>query len=167
MPDVLIVDGYNLLYNWPELARLKEASFDHARDKLIRELSNYQAYWGGRVIIVFDAHKVPGATEKRERVGEVEVIYSREGETADTVIEKLVGNINIKGQVYVATSDQAEQRIILGKGALRIPVRELRVYVEQARQEMNRVGQDDAPTGRLDTRIHQAARQILERWRRR
>lgn len=117
--------------------------------------------------MVFDAHKVSGATEKREKVGGVEVIYSREGETADAVIEKLVGNINTKGQVYVATSDQAEQRMVLGKGALRIPARELKVYVEQARQEMKRTGQDDAPTGRLDTRIHQAARQILERWRRR
>jgi len=165
--DVLIVDGYNFLHSWPELARLKEASFDHARDRLITELINYQAYWGGRVIVVFDAHKVPGATEKREKVGGVEVIYSREGETADAVIEKLAGNINSRGQIYVATSDQAEQRMILGKGALRLTARELRVYVEQARREMDQAGKGDAAVAsRLDTQIHQTARKILEGWRR-
>lgn len=164
--DVLIVDGYNFLHNWPELTRLKEASFDHARDKLITELINFQAYWGGRVIIVFDAHKVSGATEKREKIGGVEVIYSREGETADAVIERLVGDITEAGQVYVATSDWAEQRMILGKGALRLPARELKVYLEQAREEMARVGKGTHGNGRLDTRIHQATRKILEGWRR-
>ncbi|MDN5325368.1 MAG: uncharacterized protein PWP41_63 [Moorella sp. (in: firmicutes)] len=164
--DVLIVDGYNLLHNWPELTRLKESSFEHARDKLITELINYQAYWGGKVIVVFDAHKVPGAVEKREKLGGVEVIYSREGETADTVIERLVGDLIATGRVYVATSDWAEQRMILGKGALRLPARELKVNLEQARQEIARASKGNSGNGRLDTRIHRATRKILERWRR-
>ncbi len=167
MPDVLIVDGYNFLYSWPELIRLKESSFAHARDKLIAELINYQAYWGGRVIVVFDARRVAGATETREKIDGVEVIYSREGETADAVIEKLVRNITIRGDIYVATSDNAEQQTILAGGALRLPVTELRVYIENARREMNRRATAKPPVNTLDGHLRGETRQALEKWRRR
>ncbi len=79
MPDVLIVDGYNFLHSWPELIRLKESSFAHARDKLIAELINYQAYWGGRVIVVFDAHRVAGATETREKIDGLRLFIAGRG----------------------------------------------------------------------------------------
>lgn len=167
MPDVLIVDGYNLLHSWPELIKLKESSFAHARDKLIAELVNYQAFWGGQLIVVFDAHRVTGAVETRERVGGVEIVYTREGETADTVIEKLVRNIRTEGQVYVATSDGAEQQMVLGGGALRLPVSELKVYLEKARREMEKEKEKGPPGNSLDARLHSETLKVLENWRRR
>lgn len=166
VPDVLIVDGYNFLHSWPELVRIKESSLAHARDKIIAELINYQAYWGGKVIVVFDASRVTGAVESKEKIGDVEIIYSREGETADTVIEKMVGNIETEGQVYVATSDQVEQRMILGKGALRIPVAELKDNIEKARREMNRTGTGVFQANALEYRLHNDTRKVLEKWRR-
>ncbi|KYH33714.1 YacP-like NYN domain protein [Moorella mulderi DSM 14980] len=167
VPEVLIVDGYNFLYSWPELVKLKEeSSFAHARDKLIAELINYQAYWGGQVIIVFDAHKVAGAVEKKEKIGGVEIIYSREGETADAVIEKLVRNLNTQGQVYVATADTAEQCMILGGGALRLPVAELKAYIENAHREMAREGQKALQRNSLDGRLQGETLKVLEKWRR-
>ncbi|MDN5345221.1 MAG: uncharacterized protein PWQ18_1335 [Clostridia bacterium] len=166
VPDVLIVDGYNLLFSLPELVKLKESSFAHARDKLIAELINYQAYWGGQVIVVFDAHRVAGAVEHREGNGGVEVIYSREGETADAVIERLVKNISKEGQVYVATSDGAEQQNVLGSGALRLPVSELRLYIENARREMAQEGGKGQQGNSVGDRLPGDARARLERWRR-
>lgn len=163
---MLIVDGYNFLHGWPELVKLKESSFAHARDKLIAELINYQAYWGGQVIIVFDAHRVPGAVETREKIGGVEVIYSREGETADAVIEKLVRNINTRGRIYVATSDNAEQQMVLGGGALRLPVTELKAYIANARREMERESQKERPGNTLDGHLPRETRRVLENWRR-
>jgi predicted RNA-binding protein with PIN domain len=166
VPDVLIVDGYNFLYNCPELARLKESSLAHARDKLIAELVNYQAYWGGQVIVVFDASRVSGGVESKVKIGGVEVIYSRGGETADNVIEKMVGHLEVGGQVYVATSDQIEQRIILGKGALRVPITELRDNLARARREMCKRGKGTFQTNNLENRLHNDTREVLEKWRR-
>jgi len=119
------------------------------------------------VIVVFDARRVAGATETREKIDGVEVIYSREGETADAVIEKLVRNITIRGDIYVATSDNAEQQTILAGGALRLPVTELRVYIENARREMNRRATAKPPVNTLDGHLRGETRQALEKWRRR
>lgn len=167
MSDVLIIDGYNLLFNWPELMDLKEkSSFAHARDKLIAELINYQAYWGGKVILVFDAFHVSGGMERKEKIGGVEVIYSQAGETADAVIERLVKNLGEQGQVYVATSDAAEQRMILGGGALRLPVAELKDYIEKARREIDKKGKRYTGKNPLDDFLGGETREILEKWRR-
>ncbi|MDK2821563.1 MAG: uncharacterized protein PWP31_1528 [Clostridia bacterium] len=166
LPDILIVDGYNLLHGWPELKKLKESSFAHARDKLIEELVNYQAFWGGRIIIVFDSHKVLGAVEKKEWVGPVQIIYSQEGVTADAVIEKLVRNIKTKGRIYVATSDWDEQRMIMGNGALRLPIGDLITDIENARKEMARKSSDTSTGIPIETRIKSAIRKVLEGWRR-
>ena len=83
MEDYLIVDGYNIMNGWLELAALKEQSLEHARDKLVEIMGNFQALMGNRVVVVFDAHLVKGSAGNREHVGGVEVIFSREGETAD------------------------------------------------------------------------------------
>lgn len=126
--DVLVVDGYNIIGAWDELKRLKEWDIAQARHRLIELLSEYKAYVGQRVIVVFDAHFVKGGQGKEEK-NSIEIIYTKENETADECIERIVKSLkNIKNQVYVATSDYDEQRVIFGRGALRISAREL--YVE-------------------------------------
>lgn len=128
--DVLVVDGYNIIGLWEELRRLKEWDIAHARHRLIELLSEYQAYVGHRVIIVFDALYVKGGRRKREKKN-VEIIYTREDETADECIERLVKSLkNVKNQVYVATSDYDEQKVIFGRGALRISARELLIEIK-------------------------------------
>jgi uncharacterized protein len=123
--DILLVDGYNIIGAWPELQKLKTNNFSEARDMLIEKMAEYQAFTGYRVIIVFDAHLVKGI-EKKERNHRVEVIFTRENETADERIEKLAKSLNnIKTQVHVATSDFTEQWAIFGQGALRKSAREL------------------------------------------
>lgn len=167
MPDILIVDGYNFLHSLPELVHIKKASLDHARDKLIEELVNYQAYWGGKIIVVFDAYGVQGAVMRREEVGDVEVVYSGEGETADMTIERMIGCLETCGQVFVATSDGVEQRMILGRGALRLPPSELRDNIEKARREMTGLAKGSCRVNVLENRLGDDTRRILEKWRRR
>lgn len=133
--DVLVVDGYNIIGAWDELKRLKEWDIAQARFRLIELLSEYQAYIGQRVIVVFDAHYVKGGQSKEEK-NTIEIIYTKENETADDCIERIVKSLkNIKNQVYVATSDYDEQRVIFGRGALRISAREL--YVEIKNMDRN------------------------------
>ncbi len=123
--DILLVDGYNIIGAWPDLQQLKKSNLSEARDRLIEKMAEYQAYTGYRVIVVFDAHQVKGI-EKKQKNYRVEVIYTRENETADERIEKLAISLNnIKTQVHVATSDFTEQWAIFGQGALRKSAREL------------------------------------------
>lgn len=125
MKNVLLVDGYNIIGAWPELQALKKRDLSAARDRLIEILAEYKAYTGFRVIIVFDAYFVQGL-ERKYKNHNVEVIFTKENETADERIEKLAIELNnIQTQVIVATSDFTEQWAIFGQGALRKSAREL------------------------------------------
>ena len=125
MKNILIVDGYNIIGDWPELKELKERDLSAARDRLIEILAEYKSYTGYEVIVVFDAYFVKGL-ERKYKNYKIDVIYTKENETADERIEKLAIELsNIKTQVHVATSDFTEQWAIFGQGALRKSAREL------------------------------------------
>lgn len=131
--DILIVDGYNIIGDWPELQRLKEIDMASARDHLIAKMAEYQAYTGFKVIIVFDAHLVPGIQQVYNR-HDLTIIYTNENETADEKIEQLAIQLkDVLTQIHVATSDYAEQKAIFGQGALRKSAREL--FIEMAKIE--------------------------------
>ncbi|HPZ44313.1 MAG TPA: NYN domain-containing protein [Bacillota bacterium] len=167
MKETLIVDGYNIIYAWPELERLKESSLDHARSRLISILADYAALTGQRVILVFDAHHFKNTAERSEIIDGVEVIYTQVGESADALIERLVGSFHGQGKVYVATSDQAEQAIIFGRGAYRLTPRELKEQVKLAKKESERFYRQSRPTdGYLENRLVSNIRSRLEKWRR-
>lgn len=123
--NILLVDGYNIIGAWPELRELKERNLSEARDRLIEKMAEYQAFSGYRVIVVFDAHFVQGI-ERKYKNFKVEIIFTRENESADERIEKMASDLNnIKTQIYVATSDFTEQWVVFGQGALRKSAREL------------------------------------------
>src|SRR5690625_3979985 len=134
--NILIVDGYNIIGAWEELQKIKEDDLGQARDRLIDLLADYQAFTGTRVILVFDAHYVPGIASK-QKSSKIEVIYTKENETADECIEKLVSIYkNVQTKVYVATSDYMEQRITFGRGALRKSARELFIDIKEIEKEI-------------------------------
>jgi predicted RNA-binding protein with PIN domain len=128
--DILLVDGYNVINAWPELVALKD-NLEHARDKLVDILASYSAYKDYKVIVVFDAHAVTGGHSSIIAVsGRLQAVFTKEGETADSYIEKAAYQLVRAGRgVYVVTSDWAEQLTVLGAGAWRIPARELRSEV--------------------------------------
>ncbi|MBU5594694.1 NYN domain-containing protein [Amphibacillus sp. MSJ-3] len=135
--DVLLVDGYNIIGDWTELKSLREVDLDQARQLLIEKMAEYQAYRGYRVIIVFDAYEVKGP-ESKDNQYNIEIIYTKEKETADQCIERLVKEfINVKTKVYVATSDYTEQRTIFQQGAYRKSARELAIEVDQIKKEIS------------------------------
>ncbi|HSU80026.1 MAG TPA: NYN domain-containing protein [Candidatus Angelobacter sp.] len=137
MNVVLLVDGYNIIGAWPKLKTLKNIDFHAAREQLIRDMAEYQSFKGWKVVIVFDAHLSPGV-EKKSKQSRVEVIYTREKETADERIEKLVSHyMNVKTNVYVATSDLTEQWTIFTQGALRMSARELITEISQINRQIS------------------------------
>jgi uncharacterized protein len=131
--DILLVDGYNVIYAWPELTALKD-DLELARNKLMDILAGYGAYKDYRVVIIFDAHAVTRGKTSLETVTEgLQVVFTKEGETADSCIERMAYQLVRQGQgVYVVTSDWAEQLTILGVGAWRVTARELRSEVLEA-----------------------------------
>lgn len=123
-PEYLLVDGYNIIFAWEELNALAKESLDLARSRLINILCNYQGFRKCHVILVFDAYKVKGSHREIETVGNISVIYTREAETADMYIEKTAHELTKQYRVRVATSDNTEQIIVMGSGAIRVSASE-------------------------------------------
>ena len=135
-PEYLLVDGYNIIFAWEELQAVARDNLDAARQLLMDLLSNYQGFKKCVVILVFDAYKVPRGLEEVIRYHNIYVVYTKEAETADAYIEKATFEIGKKHRVKVATSDGAEQLIILGHGALRLSATAFRAEVEQVEGEI-------------------------------
>lgn len=133
--EYMIVDGYNIIFAWDELKALSQVNIDSARDKLKDILSDYQGFKGCRLILVFDAYKVKGHPAKTEKYNNIEVVYTKQDETADAFIERTVYEIRDKYKVTVATSDALEQQTVMSLGALRMSARELLESVKSTRKE--------------------------------
>ena len=129
-PDYLLVDGYNIIFAWDELAELAKDNIDAARNQLINILCNYQGFCRCELILVFDAYKVKGNPGTVEKVHNIHVVYTQEAETADMYIEKVTHQLMKKHRVRVATSDALEQMIILGHGALRLSAAAFKAEVD-------------------------------------
>jgi len=86
--EYFLVDGYNIIYAWPELKKLADENLDGARMKLLDMLSNYQWIRRCHVIVVFDAYRVEGHKEEIIDYYNIHVVYTREAQTADQYIEK-------------------------------------------------------------------------------
>lgn len=133
----LFVDGYNIINSWPELKAIQKDNLEDAREKLIELLEGYRVYKGIKITLVFDAHLVKGSTEKHEKRGGLEVVYTKENETADSYIEKQADELGRLYNIQVATSDWLEQQVVLGRGAARISSRELYYDVCRARKHIS------------------------------
>jgi len=114
----ILVDGYSLLHNWPELAPGKARHSAAARDELIHILTRYQDASGTPVTVVFDGS---GSKRRRGEVSEmpaIEVLYSRAGQTADQMIERATHRLREYGEVLVVTDDFAERDTVLSVGGM-------------------------------------------------
>ncbi|MGM7703642.1 NYN domain-containing protein [Pseudalkalibacillus sp. Hm43] len=165
--EILLVDGYNMIGDWPELRVLREKDLAAARDILVDKMAEYQAYTGMRVIVVFDAHFVPG-TETKYKNYRIEVIFTKENESADERIEKLAKELkDIRTKIHVATSDFLEQWVTFGLGALRKSARELAIEVNQIEKRISRQVDDMKKQRRSSSlTLSDEVAEIFEKWRR-
>src|SRR5215468_8533779 len=114
----ILIDGYSLLHNWPELAPRKARHSAGARDELIQRLTQYQDAIGTPITIFFDGGGAPAGTAAPLSTEKMEVIYSRGGQTADDLIERAAHRLSEYGEVLVVTEDQAERETVLSLGAM-------------------------------------------------
>ena len=134
--EYLLVDGYNVIHAWPDLKELAQMNFEAARNKLMDILCNYQGYKKIPVILVFDAYKVEGFQQEIQKYHNIHVVYTKEAETADQYIEKVVHEIGKRYHVTVVTSDGIEQIVTLGQGGTLISSREFLEEVNIVRRQI-------------------------------
>ena len=111
----LIVDGHSIIFAWPELRKLHARRSSLAREALLKQLRDYQDWTGVRVVAVFDGKgkKVDATYDPAE----VQVFYSRSGQSADSIIERLASKYAKQYELVVATSDSMEAETVHACGA--------------------------------------------------
>jgi len=132
----LIVDGYNIIFAWDELAAMAKEDLEAARRHLCDALSSYAGFKKCRVVLVFDGYKVKGNPGEKTQYHNIQVVFTKENETGDSYIESLAAQIGSNYQVRVATSDSLVQLSSLRSGVLRVSARELKEEIEAAKKEM-------------------------------
>lgn len=135
-PEYIIVDGYNVIFAWDEMRDLATKNIDSAREAFIEILENYQSYKKVGMVVVFDGYKVAGNIGSKLKYGNLEVVYTKEAETADRFIEKTAFEMGRKFDIKVVTSDRPVQMAALGDGAMRMSAREFFAEVMNTSEEI-------------------------------
>jgi predicted RNA-binding protein with PIN domain len=167
MEEFLIVDGYNIIGASQSMHQFDGEELEKARDWLIDVMADYQGFTGTKVYIIFDAHKVPGIG-KKYLDKRLNIYYTKENETADERIERLVKQLKrIQRRIYVATSDHTEQWVVFGQGALRKSARELLIELEQMKRGIQQKLEEGHTKKRTSSfELNPELREMFEKWRR-
>jgi predicted RNA-binding protein with PIN domain len=112
----ILVDGYSLLHQWPDLAPGKPRHSAVAREELINRLTQYHDAAGTPVTIIFDG--ASGPVVEFPSTPQVEILYSRVGQTADQIIERVTHRLASYGEVLVVTDDLAERDTVTSVGGM-------------------------------------------------
>jgi len=115
---------------------MAEANFDAAREVLIDVLQNYQGYKKVGITLVFDGYKVQGNPGTEYNQGDLKVVYTREGKTADRFIEEMVFDMGKDYDLTCVTSDLPVQMAAFFDGANRISAREFHEEVLSTSSEI-------------------------------
>ena len=137
--EYIIVDGYNLIFAWEGLAALAKENFDAARHILTDILCNYRGYTKCELVLVFDGYKVKGNAGEKSDYNGIHLVYTKENETGDMYIEKLVEEVGKNYSVRVVTSDNLIQVSALRAGVLRVPAREFIKEIERVNDRIKEI----------------------------
>lgn len=164
----VLIDGYNVINAWDNLKKLMDEKPEEARHELLEMLQDFAVFKGITVWVVFDAHYVKGGFEKHYMAGYVEVVYTKEGESADCYIERNVAELSKTDNVAVVSSDYLEQRIVLQFGGIRITPREFLEEINYSKKhikEKTKILYTDK-INKLENNLDKSIRDKLEKMRR-
>jgi len=122
--NMVIIDGYNLIYSHEELKRTAAYNLEKARDDLMNILSNYVSYTRCELILVFDAYLVKEGKGTEFTHDGYKVVFTREDETADTYIEKIMHELGPDYSIRMVTSDRLLQYSAVHSGIFRVTAKE-------------------------------------------
>lgn len=130
-PEYLIVDGHSVIFAWPELRQLHQRRSSLARDQLVKQLRDYQDWTGVHVVVVFDGKGAVVGTIADP--GEIQIFYSRDGQTADSIVERLASKYSQNFRLLVVTDDYLEQETVGASGAECVSTAAFRSILAEAR----------------------------------
>jgi predicted RNA-binding protein with PIN domain len=138
----LIVDGHSVIFAWPELRKLHQRRSSLAREALAKRLRDYQDWSGVRVVVVFDGKgkAVTAISDPHD----IEIFYSRKGQTADAIVERLASKYAPRFDLIIATSDYLEQQTASACGADCISPEILRAILEETARARSGLKADQA-----------------------
>jgi predicted RNA-binding protein with PIN domain len=100
----IIIDGYNLIRQSSELARLDRQDLQFGRDALIDLLAAYKKLKAHQITVVFDGTSAPSLYGSRDRFRGIAIRYSQGGERADDLIGRMARREKTKA--LVVSSDR-------------------------------------------------------------
>lgn len=136
MKDLLIVDGYNFIFNFFKSGEMTGDRLEEIKSRLIADISEYSTQKDYKVIVVFDASRSENQKRRTEHYDGIEIIHSMAGETADSIIEELVSRWSGQTRIVVVTSDYSQQKVVFGKNTTRRSSREFGLELEAARKRI-------------------------------
>jgi len=131
---ILIVDGHSMIFQWPELARDYAARGASVRESLVRLLTSLQDNSDWTVAVVFDGRGAKASSEGKP--DGIKVFYSKDGQAADAIIERLTAKYASDCDVTVATDDRLERTTVESFGAISISSRQLQSEIEAAERDI-------------------------------
>lgn len=125
---ILLVDGHSMIFDWDDLTTLHGRNTGAARDELVRRLTNLQDNSDWTVAVVFDGSGVKASSDGIPHG--IAVFYSKSGQTADSIIERLAAKYSKDYEVTVATNDRMERTTAEAFGSFTISATQLRAEIE-------------------------------------
>lgn len=137
----LILDGYNVLGRTSTgLSHLEQS-----REILLRDLAAYRQRKGHAITVVFDGWQQGQPSERREHRAGIQVIYSKRGEKADQVIQRLAREYG--ADCAVVSSDHEIVNAARAHGAFVMGAQEFAAKLHDVSVSPGRVPYKELDTG--------------------
>jgi predicted RNA-binding protein with PIN domain len=134
--NLLIVDGYNVIYAWDALKQTADYSLEKAREELMDMLSDYHAFTKTDVLLVFDAYLVKDGAGSEIKHDGYRIVYTKQDQTADAYIEQVMHDLGPDYSIRVVTGDQLLQISAVTFGVSRMTPAEFQAEVSAVGREI-------------------------------
>jgi len=148
LKDLIIVDGYNFIFNYFNAKKMDSDGLLYLREQLIRDLVGYRHWRKCDLIVVFDAKDSNNRVRNIQTVDDIEIIYSSRSETADSIIEEFVYSKQKYRRIFVVTSDYLEQKVIFRDNIYRKSIREFGIEIGNSKKRIKEKIDSSRKTGR-------------------
>jgi predicted RNA-binding protein with PIN domain len=170
MSELYIVDGYNFLFKYYRAEGVSSEQIEFLRDELLSELVQYKNYNNCSMTVVFDAKHGDKFAQSKEVIDGIKVIYSKGGETADSIVERIVHSNEKYDRIFVVTSDYLQQKVIFKENVYRRSIREFTAELTDFKKRITaKVSEQRVSTGHsfysLENRLDKSTREKLDRIR--